>query len=74
MAVKFENVKAGMTLWERRRISGGARADVGEWPVRVISVNPTRREAAVSWSGNSPAIWDERRLSRLHMNRKETKR
>lgn len=73
MAVKFEKVKAGMTLWERRRVSGGAKADVGEWPVRVLRVDPARREAEVSWVGNKPAIWDERRLSRLHMNQKETK-
>lgn len=38
---------------------------IGEWGVRIISVNTEARTAEVSWNGNRPTTYYERQLTRL---------
>jgi hypothetical protein len=68
MAIKFEKIQAGMTLYDRRRHKMGntTMSTIGEWNVRVISVDVAKREALVSWNGNAYTTWSERRFSSVY--------
>lgn len=68
MAIKFEKIKAGMTLYDRHRHRMGntTLSDLGEWKVRVLEVDPHARKALVSWNNNFPAWWPGHRLSLLY--------
>lgn len=73
MAIKFEKIQAGMTLWQRGTYSGAAKSEKGEWRVSVLDVYPEKRSARVSWNGNAPTTWPEHRLTRLFTRRMEAK-
>lgn len=75
MAIKFEKIEAGMTLWQRGRQKMGhtTMSRTTEWPVYVKEVFPEKREALVSWNSNAPTVWSERRLTRLYATRMATK-
>lgn len=67
MAIKFEKITAGMRLYDRHseRMGNTTLRSIGEWGVRVRSVNPSDRSAVVSWNGNPPQRWPSRRLEKL---------
>lgn len=54
MAVKFETVKAGDTLWDyhSERAGNTMVRRWGNWPVIVKEINHAERWALVSWNGN----------------------
>jgi hypothetical protein len=68
MAIKFEKIKSGMVLYDRHRHRMGntTMTDLGEWPVRILTVDQFGAE--VVWNGNShrPERWARRRLERLY--------
>ena len=68
MAIKFEKIQPGMTLYDRHREKMGNTtiSTIGEWAVKVLSVSPTEREAVVSWNGNPREVWFEHELRRLY--------
>lgn len=67
MAIKFEKIQAGMTLYDRHRHKMGntTMTTLGEWPVYIKEVYPETRSALVSWNSNRPTEYSERQLSRL---------
>lgn len=67
MAIKFERVKAGMELYDRRkqRMGNTTIRSLSEWPVKILEVDETTRTALVSWNGNSPEKWGERAVRSL---------
>lgn len=75
MAIKFEKIQAGMTLWSRGRQNMGhtTMSRTVEWPVYIKEVFPEKREALVSWNSNAPAVWSEYRLTRLYTKRMAVK-
>lgn len=68
MAIKFEKIKAGMVLYDRHRERAGntTMTRLGEWPVEIISVDPERRTAQVSWNTNRPETYGRHSLERLY--------
>ncbi len=67
MAIKFEKIQAGMTLWSksRGRMGNTTIKEDKVHPVRIISVDAADRSAMVSWNGNTAERWGEHRLKRL---------
>jgi hypothetical protein len=77
MAITFEKIQAGMTLWQRGRQKMGntTMSRAAEWPVYVKSVDAVERTAIVSWNGNPEQRWFEHQMKRLYtkrMAKKET--
>lgn len=68
MAIKFEKIQAGMTLYDRHRERMGNTTirSLCEWSVEVISVDAASRTARASWNGNPEETWSERDLRGLH--------
>lgn len=68
MAIKYEKIRPGMTLYDRHRERAGNTTlrRLGEWPVEIISLQPERRAAVVSWNHNRPVVYSERILSSLY--------
>ena len=68
MAIKYEKIQPGMTLLDihSHRMGNTTMRQLGCWNVQVVSVDPTTRSAVVSWNGNRPEVWYERRLRGLH--------
>lgn len=60
--MKLEKMQPGMVLWDRHRTKMGntTMSRMGEWPVRIVSVDLERGGAMVSWN-NNPARWSPRR-------------
>lgn len=76
MAIKFEKIQAGMTLWSRAKVQQGnvkGLKRMGEWSVHVKEVDALNRRATVSWNGNVPEVWGEYRLTRLFTKRMVSK-
>lgn len=72
MAIKFEKIQPGMTLWSRATVQQGnvnGLKRMAEWSVVVQSVDSLNRRATVSWNGNAPEVWGEYRLTRLFTKR-----
>lgn len=67
MAIKFEKIVAGMTLYDRHRTGMGntTLTELGEWSVKVVSVNHEARTAVVRWNGNPERVWSARQLIKL---------
>jgi len=65
MAIKFEKIKEGMTLYDVRRNTGMTRNKWSTWPVFVYSVDVEHRCAEVSWNGNARKRLTENYLIRL---------
>jgi len=67
MAIKFEKIQAGQTLYDRHRYSMGNTTikALGEWKVEILEVSPMSRTARVRWNGNPEQWWHERRLAKL---------
>lgn len=68
MAIKFEKIQPGMTLYDRHshRMGNTTMKTIGEWPVRIISVDAEKRGAMASWNGNPARWYSERDLRKLH--------
>lgn len=65
MAIKFEKIQAGMTLYDVRKNTGLGRWKWNTWPVEVKEVDVVNRTALVSWNHNNIEWWSERRLTKL---------
>lgn len=68
MAIKFEKIQPGMTLWSRAKLRQGNVTGLrvtSEWQVYVYEVDSARRRALVSWNTNAREWWSEARLKRL---------
>lgn len=67
MAVSFDKVKAGDTLYSRakQKIGNTTMRTLREWRVTVISVDSVTRTAQCSWNGNRSRTYKERDFSRL---------
>ena len=67
MAIKFEKIQPGMTLYDRHshRLGNTTLRTIGEWRVDVLEVNTDARSALVSWNGNRAETWHAGRLCRL---------
>lgn len=68
MAIKFEKLTAGMELHDvhSRPMGNTTMRELGDWPVRIISVDPVARSAVVSWNGNRPETYYESSLKVLY--------
>jgi len=66
--IKFEKIQPGTVLFDiHLQTMGNTRSRrLGQWDVRVISVNRESRTAVVSWNGNKPETWGARQLSKLY--------
>ena len=73
MAIKFEKIAPGMVLYDRHRYKAGNTrlTRMGEWSVRIISVDPDTRSAIVSWNGNPAKKMRERDLVKLYVKSKD---
>jgi hypothetical protein len=69
MAIKFEKITAGMTLFDIHSYKMGnmSMRQLGKWDVKVISIDSDKRTALVSWNGNRPEVWSEHKLKRLNV-------
>jgi hypothetical protein len=68
MSIKFEKIKPGMVLYDRHRERMGntTMSSIGEWRVRILSVDAEKRTAVVSWNGNRETTYYERSLTKLY--------
>jgi len=71
--MKFEQVKAGMTLYDvhRYRMGNTTIRTMGCWPVHVVSVDEKARTARVHWNVtfNPEQTYTERQLKKLRAER-----
>ena len=67
MGIKFEKIKAGMTLYDVRKEKMGntTMSRTGVWKVRVMEVNPSSRQVLASWNGNSPKWYREYSITKF---------
>ena len=67
--IKFEKVKAGMTLLDVHSYGVGNTTmnALGCWYVQVISVHADEQTATVKWNGNQAEIWRRARIERLYV-------
>ena len=75
MAIKFEKIKPGMTLYDVRKNTGltAHRSPLNVWPVEIVKVDTEQRRVWASWNGNSPLwIW-ENRVTKYRAKRPEKK-
>ena len=74
MAIKFEKIQPGMTLWDVRRNTGLSRDKWNCGPVYVKEVDLEKRKVLASWNSN-PAEWmHERRVCKYRANRPKEER
>ena len=65
--MKFEKLVVGMVLYDRHKYRAGntTMRVLGEWRVRIISIDPEKRTAMASWNSNPPNRWRESDLAKL---------
>lgn len=65
--MKFEKIKAGMTLYDvhSQKMGNTTMRSVGVWFVQILSVDAEKRCATVIWNCNPPRVMSERKLSKL---------
>ena len=68
MAIKFEKIKTGMTLWDVRR-STGFRKEMDYWPVYIEKVNQEEKTVLASWNGNKAQEMNERQVTKYRAKR-----
>lgn len=71
MAIKFEKIQAGMTLYDVRKNTGLGRWKWNTWPVEIKEVDVVNRTALVSWNTNKDEWWYEGQLIKLRAKRPE---
>lgn len=71
MAIKFEKIKEGMTLYDvhKRKMGNTTVSSVGVWPVQIIELKDNG--AIVSWNYNTPQHWPRSRLEGLRAKEPE---
>ncbi len=69
MAIRFESVQPGMTLYDnhRHKLGNTTMSAMGEWVVKVYEVDAEKRQALVSWNSNPKTWWPEYRLRKLFL-------
>lgn len=75
MAIKFERVQAGDVLWDRHRTKQGntTMSRMGEWDVKVISIDQEKGTAVVSWNGNRERLYGRYQIERLYKSQMKKK-
>jgi hypothetical protein len=73
MAIKFEKIQAGMTLFDVRRNTGMTRNKWNIWPVYVKSVDSEKRTVQASWNGNAYQTMGEYRVTKFRAKKPEDK-
>lgn len=68
MAIKFEKIKPGMTLWDVRKNTGYGRNKWNNFPVYIQSVNSEDRTVEASWNRNKLETMREGRVCRYRAN------
>jgi hypothetical protein len=76
MAIKFEKIQPGMTLYQKvKRQAGNTTVRVESvFTVKILNVDAEKRSAEVSWNGNQPHTWYERNLTKLYAKKPEVKK
>jgi hypothetical protein len=71
MAIKFEKIKPGMTLYDVRKSTGfnSYRNKWDTWEVDVIEVYEDERQVLASWNGNKPEVMVEGRITKYRAKR-----
>lgn len=69
MPIKFEKIKAGMTLYDVRKNTGMSSNKWSTWPVRIISVDSEKRTVVASWNHNTPEVIPESRVTKCRAKR-----
>jgi hypothetical protein len=71
MAVKWETVKAGDTLYDVHKTAMGntTMKRMGCWEVEIISIDHAAGVAVARWNGNRPETWARRRVERLRRHK-----
>ena len=67
MAIKFEKITAGMTLYDVRKADWRSvmRGDKWRiWSVYVVGVDKSSRRVLASWNGNAAEFMSERRITK----------
>ena len=67
MAIKFEQVSPGDTLYDchRTKMGNTTLSTMGCWDVHVFEVDTVKQSALVSWNGNPRAWWSRRQIEKL---------
>lgn len=70
MAVSWDAVKAGDVLWDRHRTKMGntKMRRMGEWTVKIVSIDHAAGRAVVRWNGNPERVYFRRQVERLFRN------
>ena len=73
MTIKFEKIKTGDILYDihSRLMGNTTMRTMGCWDVKIIEIFTEQKSALVSWNGNPPEKWSERRLTRLRAKKPE---
>jgi hypothetical protein len=66
MAIKFDKVQPGDTLYDCRMQKQGLRRVMATWPVRII--DKTEHGCTVSWNFNRPQFFPVRYVEKLRRN------
>lgn len=64
MAIKFEKITEGMTLYDVRRNTGMTRNKWSTWPVHVYEVDQENRAVVASWNGNKREKMHESKVTK----------
>ena len=73
MAIKFEKIVAGMTIWDVRKSTGMSRGKWSVWPVYIISVDAENRTVVASWNYNTPEKMEESRVTKFRAKKPDNK-
>jgi hypothetical protein len=67
MAIKFERVKVGDTLWDyhSERAGNTTMRRWGNWPVQVVRIREDGSGAYCRWNQNPERFWSRRQVERL---------
>lgn len=67
MAIKFEKIQPGMTLYDVSKETGFTRWKWAIWPVVVHEINIEERRVFASWNGNKPEWMSEHRITKYRL-------
>ena len=69
MAIKFEKIQAGMTLYDVKRNNGFGGYKWCAWPVYIVSVDNEKRTVMAQWNGNKERLISEDRVTKYRAKR-----
>ena len=66
MAIKFEKIEPGMTLYDVKKNTKGFPRNCKwhVWPVNIIKVDVENRKVFASWNSNTPKWISERNVTK----------